>query len=578
VRCLFATLITILTTHSSIRLSLSAGRRSTTTYRILREFLLCSVVWLTVLSPIQVGAESQPDSRRIPLYENLGTLHNAITTTSEEAQQFFDQGLRLVYAFNHEEAIHAFEEASRLDPTAAMAYWGIALALGPNINAAMDKQSERRAWDAVKKARAHSAHVSAAEQGYIETLSKRYSPKSRARAALDKAYADAMRSLWRQFPDDPDAGVLFAEALMDLRPWDLWTADGRPKPGTEEIVSTLESILARYPDHPGACHYYIHTIEASPAPEQALPCAERLPALMPGAGHLVHMPAHIYFRLGQYHEAAERNARAAHVDQEYLAGRNLNGVYADGSYTHNLHFLWASLAMEGRRAEALKVARELTGTITEEEVRKEKWKELYLPTPLWSMIRFGQWDELLREPAPLKTLRLQQGMWRLGRGLALAATGRLPGAEGEHVVLASLAKRLGRDRTSEEKTERALLKIAERLLAGEIAARRQKYDDAIKLFKDAVKLEDALPYTEPPFWPIPVRHYLGATLLMAGQPVDAEAMYRADLAKNPNNGWAFFGLTQSLRAQQKGGEAETVEQQFITAWTYADVTLTASRF
>jgi tetratricopeptide (TPR) repeat protein len=532
-----------------------------------------------MLWSIHVGAGAQSEPRApVPLFKNLGTLHHAITTTSEQAQQYFDQGLRLVYAFNHEEAIHAFEEAARLDPTAGMAYWGMALALGPNINAAMDKRSERRAWDAVQKARTHSAHVSAAERGYIEALSKRYSAKGLARTVLDKTYADAMRSLWQQFPDDPDAGTLFAEALMDLRPWDLWTADGRPRPGTEEIVATLESIMARYPDHPGACHYYIHAVEASQAPERALPCAERLPGLMSGAGHLVHMPAHIYIRLGKYHEAAERNARAVRVDQDYLAGRNLNGDYADGYYTHNLHFLWASLAMEGRRAEAFKVARDLTRTITEEEAREEKWKELYLPTPLWSMIRFGQWDELLREPAPPKALRLQQGMWRLGRGLALTGTGRLPGAEGEHVVLAGLAKRLGRDRTPEEKTERALLKIAERLLAGELATRRQKYDDAIKVLKDAVKLEDALPYTEPPFWPIPVRHYLGATLLMAGQPGNAEAVYRADLAKNPNNGWAFFGLTQSLRAQQKLSEAATVEQQFMSAWTYADVTLAASRF
>lgn len=549
------------------------------TARTLGGFLLCGTTWFIGSCPSQVHAAPPLEaSPSVPLFDNLGTLHHTITTTSEQAQQYFDQGLRLVYAFNHEEAIHAFEEAARLDPSAAMAYWGAALALGPNINAGVDKASERRAWDAVQKAQRYSAHVSAGERGYIEALSKRYSPKNRARAALDKAYADAMGSLWQQFPDDPDAGVLFAEALMDLRPWDLWAADGRPKAGTEEIVSTLESILAQYPDHPGACHYYIHAVEASPAPDRALPCAERLPGLMPGAGHLVHMPAHIYIRLGKYHEAAERNAHAAHVDQEYLAGRTLSGDYADGYYTHNLHFLWASLAMEGRQAEALKVARELTGTIAEEEARKEKWKELYLPTPLWSMIRFGQWDELIREPAPPKALRLPQGMWRLGRGLALAATGRLPGAEGEHVVLAGLAKRVGRDRTSEERTERALLKIAERLLAGEIAARRQKYDDAIKLFKDAVKLEDGLPYTEPPFWPIPVRHYLGAALLIAGQPSDAEAVYRADLAKNPNNGWAFFGLTQSLRAQQKSGEAETMEQLFKTAWTHADVTLTASRF
>jgi tetratricopeptide (TPR) repeat protein len=558
--------------------ALSFRSQSSTSCGILRGVFLIGVVWSILLAPVRVGAASQVDSRQVPLLQNLGNLHHAITTTSGQAQQYFDQGLRLTYAFNHEEAILSFEEAARLDPSAGMAYWGVALALGPNINAAMDKPSERRAREAMQKARAHSAHLTASERGYIEALGKRYSSKRVSRAVLDKAYADAMRSLWRQYPDDPDAGVLFAEALMDLRPWDLWTADGRPKPGTEEIVSTLESIIARHPDHPGACHYYIHAVEASSAPERALPCAERLPGLMPGAGHLVHMPAHVYIRLGKYHEAADRNAHAAHVDQEYLAGRTLNGDYADGYYTHNLHFLWASLAMEGRQAEALKVARDLTGTISEEEARNAKWKEFYLPIPLWSMIRFGQWNELLREPAPPKALRLQQGMWRLGRGLALAATGRLPGAEGEHVALTGLTKRLGRDRTAEEKTERALLKIAERLLAGEIAARRHKYDDAIKILKEAVKLEDAMPYAEPPFWPVPVRHYLGATLLMAGQPGEAEVVYRADLARNPDNGWGLFGLTQSLRAQQKNGEAETAEQQFNAAWTYADVTLAASRF
>lgn len=540
------------------------------------SLLLCSVFWLT-LTPHAIGVAAELHAPWVPLFDNLGTHHHAITTTSEEAQKYFDQGLRLVYAFNHEEAIRAFEEAARLDPSAAMAYWGVALALGPNINATMSKTDERRAGDALQKARSHSAQATAAEQAYIDALGKRYSGKNHGRAALDKAYADAMRALWRRFPDDPDAGVLFAEAMMDLRPWDLWTADGRPKPGTEEIVSTLESILARFPNHPGACHFYIHSVEASSAPERALDCAERLPALMPGAGHLVHMPAHIYIRLGRYHEAVERNTHAAKVDQDYLNGRTLSGNYSDGYYTHNLHFLWASLAMEGRRTEALKVARQLTGTITEEEARKDRWKELYLPVPLWSMIRFGQWDELLREPAPPKGLRLQQAMWRLGRGMALAASGRLPGSEGEHAVLADMAKRFGRNRTTEEKTERALVKIAERLLAGEIATHRKRYDEAIKALVEAVKLEEALPYAEPSFWPIPVRHYLGAVLLRAGQPGEAAVVYRADLAKNPENGWAYFGLIQSLRAQQKDSEANAMEEQLKSIWTHADVTLTSSR-
>ncbi|MDI3465370.1 MAG: TPR repeat protein [Nitrospira sp.] len=541
------------------------------------HLFLWSMPWLGLLA-IDLSTAAERHVSRVPLFDNLGTLHHPITTNSHEAQQYFDQGLRFVYAFNHEEAIMAFEEAARLDSSAAMAYWGVALASGPNINKPMDKAAERRAWDAVQKARTHRAHASAVEQAYIDAIGKRYDRNGHARPALDKAYADAMRVVWRQFPNDPDAGVLFAEALMDLHPWDLWTAAGRPKPGTEELVSTLESILARFPDHPGACHYYIHSVEASPAPDRALACAERLPALMPGAGHLVHMPAHIYMRLGRYHEAAKRNEHAADVDRNYLSGRKLGGDYADGYYTHNLHFLWASLIMEGRRTEALKVARRLTGTITEDEARKDKWKELYLPAPLWSMIRFGQWDELLREPPPPKTLRLQQGIWRLGRGMALSASGRLPGAEGEHLVLAGMAKGFGRDRTSEEKTERILLKIAERLLAGELAMQRRKYDEGIASFTDAVKLEEELSYTEPPLWPIPIRHYLGAALLRAGQPGKAEAVYRADLTKNPRNGWAQFGLMQSLRAQEKVREADDVEKQWQRAWEHADVTLTASRF
>jgi tetratricopeptide (TPR) repeat protein len=366
--------------------------------------------------------------------------------------------------------------------------------------------------------------------------------------------------------------------MMDLRPWDFWTSDGKPKPGTAEFVAVLEHVLQQHPDHPGACHYYIHALEASPYLEKALPCAERLPGLMPGAGHLVHMPAHLYIRLGKYHEAAERNDHAAHADEGYLAVRSPSGDYADGYYSHNLHFLLASLMMEGRSVEALKVARKLAGTITEEEARSNKVKELYLPAPIYSMIRFGQWDELLREPPAPKGLRLLDGMWRLGRGLALSATGRLPGAEGEHYALANLTKQIRRDRSQEEKVARQLLKIAERMLAGDIAARRQRYDDAVRCFNEAIKLEDGLPNTEPPPWPLPVRQYLGTVLLMAGRPAEAEAEYRADLTRNPENGWALFGLTQSLRAEHKDEEAGVEQTRFANAWTYADVVLTASRF
>jgi tetratricopeptide (TPR) repeat protein len=543
---------------------------------VLISFAASLLGWISVVA---FAAHAMSPVSPPPLYDNLGTLHHEITTTSDLAQRYFDQGLRLVYAFNHEEAILSFEEAARRDPQAAMAYWGIALASSPNINAPMTKEDGRRAVAAIQKARAHAKGVSIAEQAYIDALSKRYlSARKLTRASLDTAYAEAMRAVWRRYPNDPDAGVLFAEALMDLRPWDLWTSDGKPKSVTVELVSVLEQVLGQHPDHPGACHYYIHALEASPHPERALACAERLPGLVPGAGHLVHMPAHLYLRLGKYHEAAERNEQATQIDQAYLALRTPRGDYADGYYSHNLHFLLASLMMEGRSVDAMKVARELTKTITETEARTDKWKEFYLPTPLYALIRFGRWDELLREPPSPKGLRLLDGMWRLGRGMALASTGRLPGAEGEHYALANLTKQIRRDRSQEDKIARTLLKIAERMLAGEIAARRQRYDDAIHALKEAVKLEDSLPDVEPPHWPLPVRQYLGTVLLMAGRPAEAEAQYRADLARNPENGWALFGLVQSLRAEQKDEAAGIEEARFTKAWTHADVTLTASRF
>ena len=532
--------------------------------------------WLAMFSSAEAAPADQTDAP--PLFDNLGSLHHPITTTSEQAQRFFDQGLRLVYAFNHEEAIRSFEAAAQLDSQAAMPYWGIALALGPNINSAMEKKDEHRAIEMVQKARRLANRATLVEQAYIDALVTRYVGRRGAkRKGLDEAYAKAMRSVAQRFPEDADAATLFAEALMDLRPWDLWKPDGRPQPGTDEIVTTLESVLAQNPDHPGACHYYLHAVEASLQPERALPCAERLPGLMPGAGHLVHMPAHIYMRVGKYHEAVERNQEAARVDEQYFASQHPTGEYAEGYYTHNLHFLWASLAMEGRNVEAMKAARDLTATITAEETGKHRWKERYLPTPIYSMIRFGRWEELLKEPAPPKGLRLMEGMWRLGRGLAFVATNRLPGAEGEHVVLSGLTKQIRRDRTTEEKTQRALLKIAERVLAGELAVRRRHYDDAIRLFEDAIKMEEALPYSEPPLWPLSVRHHLGTALLLAGRPSEAEGVYRMDLLRHPENGWALIGLIQSLRAQHKDGQAAEAEDRFKKAWAHADFIPAASR-
>lgn len=516
-----------------------------------------------------VGAEAT-------LFDNLGTLHHEITTTSERAQKFFDQGLRLVYAFNHEEALKAFTEASRLDPDAPMPYWGVALSLGSNINAAMDPKVEPRAVEALRMATMQLAPATPRERDYVEALASRYSlKKSVARRVKDEAYVKAMRRLARDYPDDVDAAVLSAEALMLLRPWDYWRADGRPQPGTDELVATLESALRRSPDHPGACHYYIHAVEASRDPQQALECAKRLPSLMPGAGHLVHMPAHIYMRLGLYQEASERNATAAMVDHEYLTHHRPEGKYASGYYAHNLHFLNASLMMEGRSADALQAGRDLLTKVSDEELA-EPSLEWYAPTLLLTLARFGHWHDLIRQPPPHRGLRFTTGLWHYVRGLAFASTTRFGSAEGELSNLRQVLKPFAKAKTAEGKIQRAILRVAERVLVGELAARRGQYDAGIQALRDALQLEAALPYSEPPFWLQPVRHNLGAVLLLAGRPREAESVYREDLRLNPGNGWALQGLVQSLRAQNKDAAQE--ETRFHAAWVRADVTLPGSRF
>ncbi|MGH7257905.1 MAG: hypothetical protein ACREIM_05960, partial [Nitrospiraceae bacterium] len=512
-------------------------------------------------------------------FERLGSHHVDITTRSEPAQKYFDQGIRLVYAFNHEEAVRSFEEAARLDPDPPMPYWGAALALGPNINAPIDRRQESRASDFIQKARARLQHVTPRERAYVEALAKRYVPnKKKARRALDESYVKAMREISRQFPDDLDAATLFAEALMDLRPWDYWKADGRPQPGTEEIITTLESVLRRGPDHPGACHYYIHAVEASLEPQRALACAKRLADLMPGAGHLVHMPAHVYMRLGLYHDASERNERAATVDHAYLDHRPTQGMYASKYYAHNLHFLSASLTMEGRSADAVHAARKLVSTVPRSLMALDSALELYAPTPVLTLARFGRWSDIIREPPPAKELRLTTGMWHFARGLAFAATTRFGSAEGELFNLKRVQKGFAKGNSAEVKIRRTLMKVTERVLTGEIAARRGRYDEGIRALKDALRLEAELPYTEPPLWYQPVRHNLGAVFLSAGRAAEAEQVYREDLRQNPHNGWALYGLVRSLRDQRKEDEAVQEEERLQKAWSRADVTLVASRF
>lgn len=543
-----------------------------------------SLGWILCLAASTVDADSvgpQPAQGpdQVPLFSNLGALHYPMTTSSPLAQRYFDQGLRLVFAFNHEEAINSFREAARLDPQAAMPHWGVALALGPNINLPMDQAQEKLAFEAIQAAMKLVGRVTPKERSYIEALGTRYSAAPGAsRAKLDAVYAGAMRTLWQRHPDDATAGTLYAEALMNLQPWDYWTAEGKSKGRTEDIVAALEQALAIDPNHPGACHYYIHAVESSPRPERALPCAERLAELAPGAGHLVHMPAHIYLRLGLYAKAAEHNVHAVSADHEYLAQRNLSGIYPVGYAPHNLHFLWAALTMEGRSREALQAARDLNQKATWEQARKEPGLEEFTPTLLFALVRFGQWNEMLVLPKPPGELLYTTVIWHYARGVALAATNRFDEAQREHQALTEAARRLPEGRTVGVVPVVELARIAGLVLAGEIEARQGHFDSAIKTLKEATAVEDAVRYYEPPLWHIPVRHSLGALLLQAGNAAEAERTYREDLKQHPRNGWALFGLEQSLKAQRKEAEAAEVHKQLEKAWARADISLTASRF
>jgi tetratricopeptide (TPR) repeat protein len=396
------------------------------------------------------------------------------------------------------------------------------------------------------------------------------------RKRLDREYADAMRKLWQQYSEDTDAATLFAEALMVLRPWDFWTHDGRPQPGTQEIVTTLEWVLKREPDHMGACHYYIHAVEASSEPERALPCARRLATLAPGAGHLVHMPSHIYIRLGMYDEAVRHNHQAVIADRHYLEGRRLSGVYPIGYYPHNIHFLWAVLTMQGRSVEALKAARDLVHAVPSDAFRAPEI-EPFFPTPLFALARFGQWEQILQEPSPPSDLTYSLAIWQYARGLALTATGRLDGAEEALQMLKEIAKAIPPERIVGNNSAASLLRIASHVLAGQMEARRDQTDEAIHHLQEAVRLQDDLRYYEPPDWYYPVRESLGALLLAVGRPKDAEAVFREDLQRTRHNPWSLYGLAESLRAQNADGVI-AVEEQFRNAWSRADLEFQPMRF
>jgi tetratricopeptide (TPR) repeat protein len=461
-----------------------------------------------------------------------------------------------------------------------MCYWGLALTHGSNYNSPTDAERERAAWEAVEKARALTSGAAPAERALIEAQAVRHSPDPKAdRAALDRAYADAMRAVAGRFPDDPDAATFFADALMNLRPWNLWRRDGQPQPGTEEIVQTLEQTLVTRPDHPGALHLYIHAVEAGPEPGRGEAAADRLGPLMPGAGHLVHMPSHIYLRVGRYADAATANARAVEADRAYFAVSRPSETYRMGYYPHNIEFLWFAASMEGRSAETVRAARELAAATPPEMVREMPEMEAAHAAPLFALARFGRWDEILREPAPDRAWPYATGAWRYARGLAFAATGRPEPARAELAELKAVAATVPSDRIAASFFKQTdMLGLAGEVLAGEIAGRGGDLPAAVGHLTAAIEIQDGQWFREPPPWYFPVRQSLGAVLLQAGRPAEAEEVYREDLRRNPGNGWSLFGLAQTLRAQDKLAEASIVEERFRRAWSRADVTLPASRF
>jgi len=516
-------------------------------------------------------------SKPVTLMPGLGQHHHSISTKSPDAQRFFDQGLTLVFGFNHEEAARSFRRAAELDPQAAMPYWGVALAFGPCINLDADPPHEKAAYEAVQKAISLSPRATESERAYIQALATRYSADRGVNLRkLDADYAHAMRELSRRYPDDPDAATLYAESLMDLHPWKLWNLDGRPAEGTEEIVAVLESVLRLDPNHIGANHYYIHAVEASPHPEWALASARRLETLAPAAGHLVHMPAHTYFRIGDYTASARSNAIAAETDRIYLGDSGTTGsMYDIIYYAHNLQYLAAADCMEGRFADARQAAEQVVAHIGPMVLDNHAMAEPYVPTLIYVLLRFHRWDEILKLPTPDSHLAVSTAFWHFARGSAAAATGQIEMAETERETLGAARRETPADAefSMYSNKARTFLDLAANILDARIATAHADRGRAIEYWKNAVQIQDSLYYGEPPEWFYPVRESLGAALMLNGQPAQAESVFRADLEQYPRNPRSLFGLLKSLEAQNKISDAEWVRREFETAWKNADVTL-----
>jgi tetratricopeptide (TPR) repeat protein len=510
-----------------------------------------------------------------PLFDDAGEHHHAVTTSSPMAQRFFNQGMVLLYGFNHAEAIRSFTAVTEADPQCAMAYWGIAYAHGPNINRPMDPSAVPLAWTALQKAQSLEANASPRERGYIEALAKRYKAEPvEDRSAMDLAYAEAMREVMRQNPDDLDAAALFAEAVMDTMPWDYWQSDRRPKPAMIEVMGVLRDVLRRDPDHPGANHFFIHAVEAGPTPEDALPAADRLRALeLSAAPHLIHMPSHIYLRTGLYEDAIEANRIAARKDEQYIDSCKAQGFYPATYYPHNVHFLWYANLMLGRAEDAIKTARRIEELEMDTRCGPSSLSEAprFRHLTLLTLARFGRWNELARVKEPGPEYPLDLAFWHFARGLAAIAR--------NDATLASrhLAEMHRLGQTPDLKNVESpifpatkVFAVAEMVLAGRTALARGGTARGLDDLRKAVALEDDLPYMEPPFWHAPTRQTLGAALLAIDQPADAESIFRADLERNPRNGWSLRGLEESLRRQHKTDAADSVARELAQAWKRVD--------
>jgi tetratricopeptide (TPR) repeat protein len=506
------------------------------------------------------------------LLPGMGSLHHAIATSSPEAQQFFDQGLTLVYAFNHDEAVRSFRRTTELDPKAAMPWWGIALALGPNYNSDVDPDREKGAFEAVQKAKSLAASGPENERDYIQALATRYSgdPKPDLQK-LAHDYAHAMGELAKKYPDDPDAATIYAESMMDLHPWGLWKLDGTPAEGTLDIISVLESVLARYPDHVGANHYYIHAVEASPHAAWGLPSAEQLGTLVPGAGHLVHMPAHIYSRVGDFEAAVKSNEAAAAADLAYINATGAHGIYPAMYYSHNLHFLAYAAMQAGKYEEARKASEALAENIRlRAQGMPASMTEGFLTYSMLVRVRFRKWQEILSVAAPDSKLALMTATWHFARGMAAASAGKLADAEAERKAFEAAAEQVPAEQTFGFDPAKTVMQIPAAMMDAQMAAAWGDRKAAIEFWRKAVAVQDKLAYNEPPDWYYSVRESLGGALLRDGQAGEAEKVFRDDLERNPRNGRSLFGLWQSLKAQNKAADAGWANREFEAAWKYAD--------